>query len=206
VGYLDRIGFWAPVTLAAHGVWVAPDEIRLLAGKSVAVSHNPESNMKLASGTAPVPGYLRGGVTVGLGTDGAASNNDLDMFEAMRTAALLHKHASRDPRELPAGTVLEMATRGGARALGLLDRIGSLEAGKLADIIAVRATHPRLTPMFDPVSHLVYAAHGDDVRLTMVHGRILMRGGVVRSLDESQVLSEAARVADQVRQAVQRSP
>jgi 5-methylthioadenosine/S-adenosylhomocysteine deaminase len=206
VGYLDRIAFWAPVTLAAHGVWVQPDEIPLLAGKRVAVSHNPESNMKLASGTAPVPSYLRVGVTVGLGTDGAASNNDLDMFEAMRQAALLHKHMSRDPRELPAGTVLEMATLGGARALGLAERIGSLEAGKLADLIAVRSRHPRLTPMFDPVSHLVYAAHGDDVRLTMVHGRILMRAGVVRTMDESQVLADARRAAEQVRQAVWRAP
>jgi 5-methylthioadenosine/S-adenosylhomocysteine deaminase len=201
VGYLDRIAFWAPVTLAAHGVWVTPDEIPLLAARGVAVSHNPESNMKLASGTAPVPGYLRGGVTVGLGTDGAASNNDLDMFEAMRQAAFLHKHMSRDPRELPAGRVLEMATLGGARALGLSDRIGSIEAGKLADVIAVRVAHPRLTPLFDPTSHVVYAAHGDDVRLTMVHGRILMRGGVVRSLDEAQVLADANRAAEQVRQA-----
>jgi len=125
-GYLESIGFWAPRTLAAHGVWVNDDDIAILKRRGVGVSHNPESNMKLASGTAPVPKYLAAGVALGLGTDGAASNNDLDMFEAMRQAAFLHKMQSRDPRVVPALTALEMATIGGARALGMEAEIGSL--------------------------------------------------------------------------------
>ena len=127
--------------------------------------------MKLASGTAPVPQLRAAGVPVGLGTDGAASNNDLDMFEAMRVAALLHKLQSNDPRAIPAPVALEMATIGGARALGLGDRLGSLEAGKRADLIVVSMSSARQTPMYDAVSHLVYATRGDDVRTTIVNGR-----------------------------------
>jgi 5-methylthioadenosine/S-adenosylhomocysteine deaminase len=201
--YLDRIKFWAPVTIGAHGVWVSPEEVRLLGSRGVAVAHNPESNMKLASGTAPVLDYLRSGVTIGLGTDGAASNNDMDMFEAMRQAAFLHKHASRDPRALSAETAVRLATVGGARTLGMADRIGSLEAGKRADIIAIRTDQPRQVPMYDPVSHLVYVTRGDDVRLTMVNGRVLMRGGVVQTLDEARVIRDAHAAADLVRKAVQ---
>jgi 5-methylthioadenosine/S-adenosylhomocysteine deaminase len=203
VSYLDRIKFWAPVTLGAHGVWVSPDEVRQLASRGVAVSHNPESNMKLASGTAPVLDYLQSGVALGLGTDGAASNNDLDMFEAMRQAAFLHKHASRDPQALSARTAVRLATIGGARALGLGDRIGSLEPGKRADIIAIRTDRPRQVPMYDPVSHLVYVMRGEDVRLSMVNGRLLMRDGSVLTMDEDQVIRDARAAADQVRKAVQ---
>ncbi len=137
VAYLDSLGFLGPGVLGAHGVWVSDADIAVLKARSVGISHNPESNMKLASGTAPVPAYLRADVAVGLGTDGAASNNDLDMFEAMRFAALLHKHASRDPRALSAHSALEMATIRGARALGMDKRIGSLEPRKRADLITV---------------------------------------------------------------------
>src|SRR5205823_8868980 len=122
-----------PLTLAAHGVWVTDDDIRILKAHGVGVSHNPESNMKLASGIAPVVKYLKAGVPLGLGTDGAASNNDMDMFEAMRQAAFLAKLATRDPTAVPAQTALDMATIGGARALGMTQDIGSLEAGKRAD-------------------------------------------------------------------------
>jgi 5-methylthioadenosine/S-adenosylhomocysteine deaminase len=200
--YLDSIKFWAPVTLAAHGVWISPDEVTMLAARGVGVSHNPESNMKLASGTAPVPAYLKAGARLGLGTDGAASNNDLDMFEAMRQAAFLHKLVSKDPRVVSAKEALAMATIGGARALGLEDRLGSIEAGKLADVIAVRTSQPRQVPMYDPVSHLVYTTHGDDVVLSMVNGQVLMRDGVVRTLNENQVLQQARAAAEQVRNAV----
>jgi len=164
VAYLQSIGFWGPRTVVNHGVWVDAADIKLLRSHEVAVSHNPESNMKLASGIAPVPQYLAAGVTVGLGTDGAASNNDLDMFEAMRFAALLHKVKTGDPRAIPAATALDMATIQGARALGLEKQVGSLEAGKRADLVVVSVSSARLTPMYDAVSHLVYAAHGDDVR------------------------------------------
>jgi 5-methylthioadenosine/S-adenosylhomocysteine deaminase len=158
--------------------------------------------MKLAGGTAPVPGYLRAGVALGLGTDGAASNNDLDMFEAMRMASLLHKLQSGDPRAVGARTALEMATLGGARALGMAGQIGSLEPGKRADVIVVDVTSARQTPMYDPISHLVYTTRGDDVRTTIVHGRVLMRDRAVVSLDEAAVLREARSWAEKVRTAV----
>jgi 5-methylthioadenosine/S-adenosylhomocysteine deaminase len=202
VGYLDRLGFLGPGVLAAHGVWVSEPEIATLRQRGVGVSHNPESNMKLASGTAPVPGYLAAGVALGLGTDGAASNNDLDMFEAMRLASLLHKLQSNDPRAVGARTALEMATIGGARALGMADRIGSLEPGKRADLIVVGMTSARQTPMYDPISHLVYTTRGDDVRTTIVQGRVLMRDRVVLTLNEGSVLAEARGWAEKVRAAV----
>jgi 5-methylthioadenosine/S-adenosylhomocysteine deaminase len=150
-----------------------------------------------------VPGYLKAGAKLGLGTDGAASNNDLDMFEAMRQAAFLHKLASGDPRMVSAKTALEMATIGGARALGLQSRLGSIDVGKLADVIAVRTDRPRQVPMYDPISHLVYATHGDDVVMTVVNGRVVMRDGVVRTLDEAAVIRDAVAAAAEVRKAVQ---
>jgi 5-methylthioadenosine/S-adenosylhomocysteine deaminase len=202
VGVLDALGLWGPHIVAAHGVWVTPEEIGVLKQHGVGVSHNPESNMKLASGTAPVVDYLRTGVPLGLGTDGAASNNDLDMFEAMRQAAFLHKLATRDPTAVSAQTALEMATIGGTRVLGLADRLGSLEVGKRADLIIVRMDHVRQTPMYDPISHLVYVTRGDDVETTIVNGRVLMEQGRVLSLPEGEVLAEARKAAAAVRQAV----
>ena len=203
VAALDAMKFWGPHIIAAHGVWIRPEEMPLLQKHGVRVSHNPESNMKLASGAAPIEDYAKAGVTVGLGTDGAASNNDLDMFEAMRQAAFLQKHATRDPRALSAKTALEMATIGGARVIGQEQRLGSLEVGKLADVIVVRMDRPRQTPMYDPISHLVYATRGDDVEDTIVNGRVLLRGGRVLSLNEPQVLEMARAAAAQVRAAVQ---
>jgi 5-methylthioadenosine/S-adenosylhomocysteine deaminase len=202
IAALDALGVLTGRVIAAHGVWVQPEEIQLLRKRGVGVAHNPESNMKLASGTAPVPQYLDAGVALGLGTDGAASNNDLDMFEAMRQAAFLHKLQSKDPRVVSARVALEMATIGGARVLGRDDALGSLEAGKLADVIVVRMDHPRQTPMYDPISHLVYATRGDDVETTIVNGRVLMRGGKVLTLDQAQVLTAARAAAAQVRAAV----
>jgi 5-methylthioadenosine/S-adenosylhomocysteine deaminase len=202
--YLNTVGLWGPRTLAAHGVWVSPEDMVVLKAAGIAVSHNPESNMKLASGTAPVVDYLDAGITVGLGTDGAASNNDLDMFEAMRFAAFLQKHARNDPRALPATAVLDMATRGGAASLGLAAQIGSLEVGKRADVIVVDTRGPRQTPMFDPVAHLVYSAHGDDVTTTIVHGKVLMRDRKVLTLNEAAVLTAARAAADTVRAAVKK--
>jgi 5-methylthioadenosine/S-adenosylhomocysteine deaminase len=202
VQFLDGIGFWAPTTVAAHGVWVSDEDVSTLARRKVGVSHNPESNMKLASGTAPVPKYLAAGVAVGLGTDGAASNNDLDMFEAMRQAALVHKLVTRDPRAVPAAAALEMATIGGARVLGMADRIGSLESGKRADLIVVRMDAVRQTPLYDPISHLVYVTRGDDVETTIVNGRVLMEDRRVTTLDEVAVLKEARESAEEVRKAI----
>lgn len=200
--WLDSLGFLRPDVVAAHCVWLTDDDIAIMKRAGAAVSHNPESNMKLASGVAPVPKYLAAGITVGLGTDGAASNNDLDMFGAMRQTAFLHKLASRDPRAVPATAVLEMATIGGARALGLDKRVGSLEAGKRADLIVVAMNGARQTPMYNPVSHLVYVARGDDVRTTVVNGKVLMRDRQMRTLDERVVLADARALAKKVREAV----
>ena len=200
--YLESLGFWGPRTLAAHGVWLNAADMQILAKHKVGVSHNPESNMKLASGVAKVPEMRKAGVMVGLGTDGAASNNDLDMFEAMRQAAFLHKLTTNDPRTLPAKAILEMATIEGARALGLADRIGSLEPGKRADLIVVAMDGARQTPMYDPLSHLVYVARGSDVTTTIVSGKVLMKDRKVLTLDEAQVIREANAFAAKVREAV----
>jgi 5-methylthioadenosine/S-adenosylhomocysteine deaminase len=200
--YLDSLGFWKPGTLAAHGVWLTAADNDILKRHGVGVSHNPESNMKLASGIAPVIAMRAAGLPVGVGTDGAASNNDLDMFEAMRQAAFLQKVASKDPRALPAGDALAMATIEGARALGMADRIGSLEPGKQADLIVVDLSQARHTPMYDPISHLVYVARGDDVRSTVVDGRVLMRDRRVLTLDSAAVLAEARKTSEHVKAAV----
>jgi 5-methylthioadenosine/S-adenosylhomocysteine deaminase len=202
VGALDALGIFDARVIAAHAVWLLPDEIELLQKRGVGIAHNPESNMKLASGTAPVPQFLAAKLAVGLGTDGAASNNDLDMFEAMRQAAFLHKLQSKDPRVVSAPVALEMATIGGARVLGREKELGSLEPGKLADLIVVRMDRVRQTPMYDPISHLVYTTRGDDVVSTVVNGRVLMRDGKVLSVNEAQVLGDARAAAAQVRAAV----
>jgi 5-methylthioadenosine/S-adenosylhomocysteine deaminase len=202
VEYLDSLGFLGPGVLGAHGVWVTDADIALLKSRNVGISHNPESNMKLASGAAPVPAYLRADVNIGLGTDGAASNNDLDMFEAMRVAALLHKHAAADPRALSARTTLEMATIRGARALGMDRRIGSLEPRKHADVITVSINGARQTPLYDAISHLVYVIHGDDVQNSIVNGQVIMRDRKVLTLDERAVIAEGRSWIEKVRAAV----
>jgi 5-methylthioadenosine/S-adenosylhomocysteine deaminase len=199
VGYLELIGFWGPRTLAAHGVWVNDEDVAILKRRRIGVSHNPESNMKLASGAAPVTKYLAAGVPLSLGTDGAASNNDLDMFEAMRQAAFLAKHEAGDPTTLPAQAALDLATTGGAAALGLEREIGSLEPGKRADVIVVAMGAARQTPLYEPISHLVYVTRGDDVRTTIVNGRVLMKDRHLLTLDRMAVIGEAGIFARKIR-------
>ena len=202
-GYLESIGFWGPKTVAAHGVWVTDEDIAILKRRNVGISHNPESKMKLASGTAPVMKYLAAGVNLSLGTDGAASNNDLDMFEAMRQASFLAKLASGNPTAVPAQVALDLATIGGAKALGMEKLIGSLEPGKRADLITVSMNSARQTPMYDAVSHIVYVTRGDDVRNTIVNGKVLMRDRKVTTLNEAEVIAQAKALAQKVRDAVQ---
>ena len=202
VALLDSLKFWAPITLGAHGVWITPDEIKVLKQHNVGISTNPESNMKLASGTAPVVAYRQAGVNVGIGTDGAASNNDLDMFEAMRQTAFQQKLVTMDPRTVSAPEALEMATIGGARALGQGAKVGSLEVGKLADLIVVNMDRPRQLPLYDPVSQIVYVTRGDDVDSTIVNGKVLMRSRKMLTLDEAKVIADAKAASAQVRKAV----
>ncbi len=194
IEYLQKVGLTSPRLNAAHCVWVEPHEQEILAAADVKVTHCPGSNMKLGSGIAPVPDMLDRGICVSLGSDGAACNNHLDMFGEMRLAALLQS-IRLGPGALPARQALIMATRNGARALGLEAEIGSIEAGKRADLILIDRNRPHLAPGADPFSTIVYAARPDDVRLTMVDGEILVREGIASRLDAAQITSDANREA-----------
>jgi 5-methylthioadenosine/S-adenosylhomocysteine deaminase len=195
---LARLGVLDRPVLAAHCVHLTDQDMDLLAEKRVGVAHNPGSNMKLASGIAPVPEMLQRGMAVGLGTDSAASNNNLDLLEEVRLAALLHKLQAGDPTVLPAYEALALATRGSARALHLDGQIGSLEPGKRADVIVVDLNQPHTTPVYDVASHLVYAARASDVRHVLVDGVMLLRDRRLTRLDQPHVLREAARRAQKV--------
>ena len=191
---LDDIDFFTNKVIAAHVVYPTAEDQVLLKEHNVGVIHNPTSNMKIASGVAPVAEMISNGLLVGLGTDGAASNNDLDMWEEIRLAALLQKVSEMDPTVLPAPVVLDMATRGGAEAIGLGDRIGTLEPGKRADVIQVSLASLRAMPMYDVVSHLVYVSDSQDVVTTVVDGEVLMRDGEVLTLDEGRIRREALAI------------
>jgi 5-methylthioadenosine/S-adenosylhomocysteine deaminase len=181
--YLDRLGLLDELTVAVHAVWLEPSDLELLAQRRVKVSHCPDSNLKLAAGVAPIPALLKLGVTVGLGTDGAASNNNLDLWGEMSLAARLHKVWGQDPTLLPAVQVVALATREGARVMGLDAISGTLTVGKAADLIVVPLTSPHLTPLYDPYSHLVYAARSADVVHVMVGGRWLLYERQFTTLD-----------------------
>ena len=199
---LEGIGFFDGPTIAAHVVWPTDDEIPILRDRQVGVIHNPTSNMKIASGIAPIAKMLAAGVRVGLGTDGAASNNDLDMWEEMRLASFLQKVERMDPEVLPAPTVLRMATIGGATAIGLGDQVGSLEAGKRADIIQVAFDDVHHVPTFDVVSHLVYVTDEQDVASVIVDGKLLMRDGEFLTLDTDRIAAEANALAARIQAAL----
>jgi 5-methylthioadenosine/S-adenosylhomocysteine deaminase len=177
VAYMERMGILDLPCVAAHCVVVDEADIAILARHGVSVAHNPSSNMKLGSGVAPVTAMLRAGVNVALGTDGTASNNNLDMIEEMHVGALIAKGFTQDPTAFNARQVLRAATMGGARALGMDAELGSLEAGKQADIVLLRADTPALCPMYDPADAVVYSSGRADIRMTMVGGRVLMENG-----------------------------
>ena len=188
VKHLQNLDLLSPSLIACHCVWLTEEEMDILARFGVRVVHNPESNMKLASGVAPVPDLLARGIPVGLGTDGCASNNNLDLFQEMDFAAKLHKVHRLDPTVMPAQTVLEMATIGGARVLGMEKEIGSLEVGKKADIIILDLNRPHLQPVYNIVSHLVYSATGADVRDVIIDGKLVMENRKLLTIDEKAVL------------------
>ena len=199
IAYLDDLGILDADTLLVHCVWLTDDDIDIIAKRKANVAHNPESNAKLAAGIAPVPQLIKAGITLGLGTDGCASNNNLDVFHEMDMAAKIHKAKTYDPTTMDARTVVEMATIGGARAIGLDHQIGSLEVGKQADAIIIDHRSPHLTPMYHPASHIVYSAKGADVRDVIVAGRILVRNRQVLSLDVEKIMAEVHKIADQIK-------
>jgi len=199
----ESIGFFEGPTIAAHVVWPTMEELPLLAERKVGVIHNPTSNMKIASGIAPITEMLDAGVLVGLGTDGAASNNDLDMWEEMRLAALLQKVDRMDPEVIPATTVLGMATSGGATAIGLGEIIGSLEVGKRADLIQVAFEDVHHVPTFDVISHLVYVNDEQDVASVVVDGKVLMREREILTIDTERVAAEATALAARIQAALE---
>jgi 5-methylthioadenosine/S-adenosylhomocysteine deaminase len=202
IDLLDSIGFFDGPTIAAHVVWPTKAEIPILADRKVGVIHNPTSNMKIASGIAPITEMLEAGVRVGIGTDGAASNNDLDMWEEMRLASLLQKVDRMDPEALSATTVLTMATHGGATAIGLGDEIGSLEVGKKADLIQVAFDDVHHVPTYDVVSHLVWVTDEQDVASVIVDGKLLMREGDMLTIDTERVTAEATALAARIQAAL----
>ncbi|MDH3333248.1 MAG: amidohydrolase [Gammaproteobacteria bacterium] len=203
IALYESIGFFDGPTIAAHVVWPTDEEISILAERKVGVIHNPTSNMKIASGISPVARMLEAGVRMGLGTDGAASNNDLDMWEEMRLASFLQKVDRMDPEVLPAMTVLGMATRGGATAIGLGDKVGSLEVGKRADLIQVAFDDVHHIPTYDVISHLVYVSDEQDVASVVVDGKVLMKEGEMLTIDTERLTREATQLAARIQAALQ---
>lgn len=193
---LDEIGFFGSDVIIAHGVWLDSRDIQILARHGVTVAHNPGSNMKLASGVMPLQRLINAGINVGLGTDGAASNNNLDMVEEMKLAALLHKVHNLDPTVADAKTVFKMATLNGARALRL--NAGVIKPDYLADVVIFDFNKPHLRPINDVVSHIVYSANGNDVETTIVDGKILMLDREVLTLDEEKILDEAEKTIEKL--------
>jgi 5-methylthioadenosine/S-adenosylhomocysteine deaminase len=199
VRHLAHLGVLTDRLIAAHCVWVDAEEIGLLAAARAGVFHCPRSNLKLASGIAPVPDMLAAGVRLGLGTDGAASNNELDLFAEVQAAALIHKGVRLDPLAVPAPAALEMATVGGARALNFDDLTGSLEVGKRADVVVLDLDEDNLVPLYDPVSHLAYAAAAADVRTVLIDGRVVLDEGELTTLDEAEVRRRVRDLAVAIR-------
>jgi 5-methylthioadenosine/S-adenosylhomocysteine deaminase len=202
VSFLGDIGYLDEQLIAFHCVYFSDKDMKIFADHGCKVVHNPASNMKLASGVAPVPEMLKAGITVGLGTDGCASNNNLDMIKEMSTAAKLHKVARLDPTVMDAQTVVRMATIEGAKALGMERTTGSLEIGKKADIIIIGLSKPHLTPLYSEYSHLVYAASGADVDTVIINGKVVMENRRLLTINEEEVMHKVREIAVKVKQSL----
>jgi 5-methylthioadenosine/S-adenosylhomocysteine deaminase len=198
VKFLEKMGFFNENVVAAHSVWLEEEEIDIYKNYGVGVSHNPTSNLKLASGIAPVREYLLKGVKIGIGTDGAASNNNLDFIEEMHITALIHKVKSMDPTSVDAWDVLYMATLGGARVLGL-ERVGSLEPGKRADFVIFDLEEPHLTPLYNPVSHLVYSAKSSDIKYVVVEGCVKLDKGEFPDFSLDEIIHKVRELGKSIR-------
>ena len=200
--HLEKLGLLSNRLIAAHVVWANQEEIELLKKRGVGVAHNPQSNMKLACGVAPVPEMLKAGVAVGLGTDGAASNNDLNLFEEIDTAAKLHKLNSKNPTVLSAQEALEMATIRGAKAIHLEKEIGSLEVGKRADLIVINLETTHHQPLYNLYSSLVYSTKASDVETSVINGKVVMQNGKVLTLNETEINQQVKKYREQIIQSL----
>ena len=201
--YLEKIGFLGPDVVAAHCVWLSDEEIEIIKKHDVKVSHNPCSNMKLASGISPVSKMIENGVCVAIGTDGASSNNNLDLIEELKTASLLQKVSTLDPKVLSSDEAIEMATIKGAEALGLDSEIGSIEVGKKADIILIDTNSANMTPDSSSLSsNVVYSANGSNVDTTICNGKILMENKKLTALDEDEIYAKARQAIKELKEAI----
>lgn len=198
--YLDSLNLLDNNVLLAHAIHLTNEDIHLLATKRAAVAHNPECNMKLVSGTAPIPDLQKAGVPCGLGTDGVASNNNLDMFQEMRSAAFIHKLTSNNPTVADARSIVKMATIDGARALNLDDKTGSIEIGKRADILMIDLRQAHLQPLYDLYSQIVYSMSGQDVGTVIVDGKIVMRNRKLLTINEQEILNRLPEVSYKIAQ------
>jgi 5-methylthioadenosine/S-adenosylhomocysteine deaminase len=196
--YLKSLGWLRENLIAAHSIHLNDDEIDLLSEGGVNIVHVPESNMKLASGVARISEMLNRGMTVGIGTDGCASNNNMDLFKEMDSAAKLGKVFTGDPVNMDAGTVLKMATSYGAKIMGLEDETGTIEKGKKADIIVIDLNSPHMVPLYNPLSAIVYSAIGSDVRDVIVNGRILMKGRRFQTLEQEEIMERVRAISTRI--------
>ena len=199
VEYLNDLDVLDKKTIGAHCVWLNEEEIQIYKASGSHVSHNPSSNLKLACGFAPIQEFIKNGINVAVGTDGAASNNNTDMIEEMRLSTLIHKGTSNDPTVLNSRTSLRMVTQNGANALGMGKQLGSIEEGKIADLIFIDLNKPRSTPIYDVHSTLVYAAHSGQIQSVMINGEFVMKDKVMLTLDEEKVKAEAQKLANTIK-------
>jgi 5-methylthioadenosine/S-adenosylhomocysteine deaminase len=198
VAHLNSLGMFNFPVLAAHCVHLTEEDIAVLAKNKVSVVHNPESNMKLASGIAPVPEMLQAGIPVAIGTDGASSNNNLDMLQEMRSCAFLHKVNTFNPTAIPAYKALEMATLNGARALWMDKELGKIQPGYKADIVLISLQEAHMIPRYDIIANLVYSAQAADVQTVIINGKIIMEDRVIKTFDEKEVLQQAKEIAQRL--------
>ncbi len=198
VAYLDKLGVLCANVVMAHAIHLTSEDIELIAKRGAGVAHNPVCNMKLASGVAPVPEFIEAGVKLGLGTDGVASNNNLDMFSEMNTAALLHKINSNDPTVVDAKSVIEMATIGGAKVLGFDEKIGSIEVGKKADLILLELNKPHAYPLFNVYSQIVYSLKSSDVETVIINGKVVMDNREVVNIDEKALYNKVDSLTKEI--------
>lgn len=202
ISILEELGYLNERFIAFHCVYMTDEDIQMFADNKSKVVYNPESNMKLASGVAPITKMLKAGIVVALGTDGCASNNNLDMFQEMDTAAKLEKSSLLDPTVMSAHTVLHMATSNGAKVLGMENLVGTLEAGMKADIIIINMNKPHLTPLYDEYSHLVYAVNGADPETVIINGQIVMQDRHILTINEKEVMNKVNEIASRIKRTI----